>query len=95
MENLNKQTRKTPTRNVLRGIVTSNKGEKTITVEVTSYTKHPLYQKRVKRTNKFLAHDEKNEANVGDKVVIMVCRPISKRKAFRLVKIVEKAKELV
>lgn len=86
--------RKTQTRSVFRGVVVSDKCDKTIAVEVTTYRKHPLYGKRVKGTKKFQAHDEKNEASVGDKVVIMVTRPLSKNKHFRLVRIVEKAKEI-
>ena len=74
------------------GIVTSNKMEKSITVMVQRRLKHPLYGKYVKKTNKFVAHDEKNECNEGDKVRIMETRPLSKRKRWRLVEIVERAK---
>lgn len=88
------QVRKTPTRNVLRGIVVADKNNKTISVEVTRYSRHPLYGKRVKWTKKFQAHDEKNEAQIGDRVLIMTTRPISKNKYFRLVRILEKAKKI-
>jgi small subunit ribosomal protein S17 len=74
------------------GVVSSNKMAKTITVAVERKVKHPIYGKFVKKTTKFHAHDEKNEANVGDVVKIMETRPLSKTKRWRLVEIVEKAK---
>lgn len=74
------------------GIVTSNKMEKTITVSVERRIKHPIYGKFVKSTKKFTAHDEKNECNIGDKVCIMETRPMSKKKRWRLVEILERAK---
>ena len=73
------------------GKVTSDKMEKTIVVAVESFVKHPLYQKRVKHTVKFKAHDEQNECNIGDTVKIMETRPLSKDKRWRLVEILEKA----
>ena len=76
---------------VLIGKVTSDKEDKTIKVSITTYRKHPLYGKRVEYTKKFTAHDENNEAKVGDTVMIMETRPLSKMKRYRLVKIVEKA----
>ncbi len=76
-------------RRVLVGEVVSAKNDKTITVLVKSYRKHPLYGKRVIQTKKFAAHDEENKANVGDIVRIMETRPLSKTKRFRLVDIVE------
>ncbi len=79
------------TRRELTGIVVSDKMEKSITVVVETYKKHALYGKRIKSSTKFTAHDENNEAKVGDKVTIMETRPLSKNKRFRLVKIVEKA----
>lgn len=81
-------------RKVYRGTVISDKMDKTITVIVETKKTHPLYGKRVKYSKKFKAHDEKNEAKVGDKVVIMETRPLSATKRFRLVEIVEKAVEL-
>lgn len=72
------------------GVVSSDKMDKTITVEVDSYDMHALYGKSVKVTKKFTAHDENNEAQKGDKVKIMETRPLSKNKRFRLVEIVEK-----
>ncbi|MBR5263224.1 MAG: 30S ribosomal protein S17, partial [Clostridia bacterium] len=70
------------------GIVASDKMEKTIVVAVRDNVKHPLYKKIVKRTVRFKAHDENNEAKVGDIVMIMETRPLSKDKNWRLVKIV-------
>ena len=74
------------------GVVTSNKGDKTITVLVERKVKHPLYGKFVKKSTKFHAHDEKNECSIGDTVRIMETRPISKTKRWRLVEIIEKVK---
>lgn len=80
-------------RNVRRtfiGVVSGVKNDKTISVIVTTDKNDSLYSKRVKTTKKFRAHDENNEAKVGDKVEIMECRPLSATKRFRLVRIVEK-----
>ena len=74
------------------GVVVSDKMEKTITVEIRTRVKHPLYGKIMNRTRKFKAHDENNEAGIGDTVRIMETRPLSKDKRWRLVEIVEKAK---
>ena len=74
------------------GVVTSNKMTKTITVAVERKVKHPIYGKFVKKTTKFHAHDEKNEASIGDVVRIMETRPLSKTKRWRLGEIVEKLK---
>ena len=74
------------------GVVTSNKGDKSITVKVERKVKHPLYGKFVKKSTKFHAHDEKNECSIGDTVKIMETRPISKTKRWRLVEVVEKVK---
>ena len=78
-------------RTTLVGKVVSAKNDKTITVLVETYKKHPLYGKRVKYSKKYTAHDEKNEAKKGDKVLIAETRPLSKTKHFRLVKVIEKA----
>lgn len=75
----------------IRGIVTSNKMEKTIVVEISSSRAHRLYGKQVKASRKIKAHDEKNEAQIGDVVEIVETRPLSKDKHYRLVKVVEKA----
>ena len=74
------------------GTVVSDKMDKTIVVAVRDSVQHPLYKKILKRTVKFKAHDEKNECGVGDRVMIMETRPLSKDKCWRMVKIVEKAK---
>ena len=74
------------------GVVSSNRMDKTITVNVERRVKHPLYGKFVKKTTKFHAHDEKNECSIGDVVKIMETRPLSKTKRWRLVEVVEKVK---
>ncbi|MDO5037282.1 MAG: 30S ribosomal protein S17 [Tissierellia bacterium] len=79
-------------RRVLQGRVVSDKMDKTITVAIESFKVHPLYTKRYKNTRNFKAHDEHNEAKIGDRVRLMETRPLSKDKRFRLVEIIEKAK---
>ena len=74
------------------GLVYSNKMDKSIVVSVERRVKHPVYGKFVKMTSKFVAHDEKNACDIGDLVSIMETRPMSKRKCWRLVKIIEKVK---
>lgn len=74
------------------GIVVSNKMDKSISVLVEGKVKHPKYGKFVKRSTKFMAHDEKNECGMGDTVRIMETRPLSKNKRWRLVEIIERAK---
>ncbi|MCI7255261.1 MAG: 30S ribosomal protein S17 [Oscillospiraceae bacterium] len=74
------------------GTVVSDKMDKTIVVAVKDNVQHPLYKKILKRTVKFKAHDENNECRIGDRVMIMETRPLSKDKNWRLVKIIEKAK---
>jgi small subunit ribosomal protein S17 len=74
------------------GVVTSNKMQKTITVEVRRSIRHPLYGKAVKRSKKFAAHDETGMCGIGDVVRISETRPLSKSKRWRLVEIIEKAK---
>lgn len=74
------------------GLVVSNKMDKSIVVAVQRQIKHPIYGKFVKKTTKFVAHDEKNECSEGDRVRIMETRPLSKTKRWRLVEIVEKVK---
>ena len=75
----------------LIGKVVSNKANKTITVLVETHKRHPLYGKRVKYSKKYAAHDEKNEAQIGDTVRIRMTKPISKSKRYELVEVVEKA----
>ncbi len=74
------------------GQVISDRMDKSITVAVERQVKHPIYEKFITKTTKYLVHDESNEANPGDKVMIMSCRPLSKRKSWRLVEILERAK---
>ena len=74
------------------GVVSSNKMDKTIVVNVERKVKHPLYGKFLKKTTKFHAHDEKNECSIGDTVKIMESRPLSKTKRWRLVEVIEKVK---
>lgn len=76
----------------LSGIVTSDKADKTITVTVTSRETHPIYGKQYSVNRKYTAHDEKNEANIGDRVTIAETRPVSKTKKFNLVKIDERSR---
>ena len=78
-------------RQELVGKVVSNKNDKTITILVETYKIHPLYKKRVKYSKKYTAHDEKNEAGVGDTVRVRATRPLSKTKRYELVEIIEKA----
>ncbi len=77
-------------RKVLVGKVVSTKMDKTIVVAVEEHLRHPAYGKTVKRTNRFKAHDEENQCNVGDIVEIMETRPLSRHKRWRLVKILQK-----
>ena len=74
------------------GIVTSNKMQSSVVVAVERKVKHPIYGKFMKKTTKFMAHDEKDDCNIGDRVRIMETRPLSKRKRWRLVEIIERAK---
>ena len=75
----------------LIGVVVSDKMDKTITVKVETYKKDPLYNKRVKYSKKYTAHDENNTAKIGDKVRLVATRPLSKTKRYELVDIIEKA----
>lgn len=74
------------------GVVASNKMQKTITVRVERKLQHPIYGKFIKRSTKFMAHDEHQECNIGDLVKIEETRPLSKRKSWKLVEIIERAK---
>ena len=79
-------------RKVREGIVVSDKMDKSIVIKVERKMKHPIYGKFLKRSTKFMAHDEKNECRIGDRVRIMETRHLSKNKCWRLIEIVEKAK---
>ena len=85
MENRNLRKERT-------GLVMSNKMDKSIVISVERKVKHPMYGKFVKATTKFMAHDEKNDCNIGDTVKIMEIKPMSKNKCWRLVEIIERAK---
>jgi small subunit ribosomal protein S17 len=74
------------------GVVVSNKMEKSIVVSEVKKVKHPMYGKFVLKTKKYIAHDEKNDCNIGDTVKIMETRPLSKSKRWRMVEIIERAK---
>ena len=76
----------------MTGVVTSNKMQKSITISIDRKVKHPKYGKFMHKTTKYMAHDEKNECNIGDLVKIMETRPLSKNKSWRLVEIIERAK---
>ena len=75
----------------LIGTVVSDKTDKTITVKVETYKMNPIYKKRVKYSKKYAAHDEKNEAHVGDKVRLVATKPLSKTKRYELAEVIEKA----
>ena len=79
-------------RKVRQGVVVGDKMDKTVIVEIKTLVRHPLYGKIIRRSTKFKAHDENNEAGVGDTVEIMESRPISKEKRWRMVRVVEKAR---
>ena len=73
------------------GLVTSNGADKSVVVKVENLVMHPLYQKFIRTTSKFMAHDEENTCNEGDRVLIEECRPLSKRKRWRVRKVIERA----
>ena len=79
-------------RQVLQGTVVSDKMDKTVTIEVERTVMHQLYRRYMKRRKKYAAHDERNECRVGDRVSIVSCRPLSKRKRWRVQEILERAK---
>lgn len=78
----------------LTGIVTSNAGDKSVTIMIERRIKHPIYGKYIKRSTRLRVHDEANECNQGDTIIVEQCRPMSKTKSWRLVKVIEKAAEL-
>lgn len=86
------ETTQTKHRKTRVGVVSSDKMDKTISVTIERRLRHPIYGKFVKKTKKFIAHDENNDCNVGDLVKIVETRPLSKRKRWSLVEIVERAK---
>jgi small subunit ribosomal protein S17 len=87
-------TEKTKSARSISGRVVSSSMDKTITVAIERKIRHPLYQKYIKRRTKLHAHDEKNECNKGDLVLIEECRPLSKTKSWRLIKVMEKSADI-
>jgi len=85
----NKEDKIEKKKKLLKGIVTSNKMMKTAVVKITRLVKHKLYKKRVKVSSKIFIHDKNNQCSIGDQVLIKMCRPISKNKAFTLVNIIK------
>lgn len=85
------ETAKTTRKTSKVGVVTSSAADKSVVVTVKNVVMHPLYQKFVRTTSRFMAHDEDNSCNLGDRVVIEECRPLSKRKRWRVRKIIERA----
>jgi len=81
-------------RKVLTGKVVSDKMDKTVVVAVETLVRHPLYQRIIRRTKKFKAHDDNNSCRIGDKVKMMETRPISKDKRWRIIEILEKAEQI-
>jgi small subunit ribosomal protein S17 len=82
---------KTSNKTTKVGLVTSNGADKSVVVKVENLIMHPLYQKFIRTTSKFMAHDEENTCNEGDRVLIEECRPLSKRKRWRVRKVIERA----
>jgi len=91
MSTADMNTAKQSQQRTLTGTVTSDKMDKSITVNIERRVKHALYGKYISRSTKLHVHDETNECNQGDKVIIEQCRPVSKTKSWKLVKVVEKA----
>lgn len=83
---------KKPHKRIMTGIIVSNKADKTIIVKCERQVAHPLYRKYYKKSKKFMAHDEQNDCNIGDTVRIRECRPLSARKRWELIEIVQRAK---
>jgi small subunit ribosomal protein S17 len=81
-------------RKVLTGKIVSDKMEKTVVVAVESLVRHPLYQRTIRRTKRFKAHDEENSCRIGDKVRMMETRPLSKEKRWRIIEILERAEQI-
>ena len=90
-DNIPEQTPRQSRRKVRQGVVVSTKLDKSVVVEVVRTVSHPLYKKVIRRGKKFMAHDEENSCAMGDLVRIMECRPMSRRKRWRLLEVVKKA----
>jgi small subunit ribosomal protein S17 len=82
---------KTPRKTTKVGVVTSSAADKSVVVKVENFVMHPLYHRFVRTTSKFMAHDEENTCNQGDRVLIEECRPMSKRKHWKVRKVIERA----
>lgn len=91
MEQIEEKNESAANKRTKVGVVVSNKMQKTVVVAVENLVKHPMYQKYIKRTNKFLAHSEQNDINIGDRVVIEETRPLSKRKRWNVREVLDKA----
>jgi small subunit ribosomal protein S17 len=92
INNIMTEIAKKPSKKIRIGVVSSNKMDKTITVQVERRLRHPIYGKYVKKTKKFMAHDETNDCKIGDTVKITESRPLSAKKRWRLVEVLERAK---
>jgi len=92
INNIMTEIAKKPSKKTRIGVVSSNKMDKTITVQVERRLRHPIYGKYVKKTKKFMAHDEKNDCSIGDTVKIVESRPLSAKKRWRLVEVIQRAK---
>lgn len=90
--NTEKSTAPASRKRIVQGKVTSDKADKTITVEIERHVAHPIFKKYYKKNKKFMAHDENNDCRIGDTVKIIEHRPLSKRKRWNLIEIVERAK---
>ncbi len=88
------ETNTEATKRTVQGVVTSNAGDKSATIMIERRIKHPIYGKIIKRSTKLHVHDEANECNKGDTILVEECRPMSKTKSWKLVEIVQKASEL-
>ena len=91
MANIEEKNEPEKSKRTKTGVVVSNKMQKTVVVAVENLVKHPMYQKYIKRTNKFLAHNERTDINIGDRVIIEETRPLSKRKRWNVREVLEKA----
>jgi small subunit ribosomal protein S17 len=92
INNIMTEIAKKPSKKTRIGVVSSNKMEKSITVLIERRLRHPIYGKYVKKSKKFMAHDEKNDCSIGDTVRIMESRPLSAKKRWRLVEVIQRAK---
>jgi small subunit ribosomal protein S17 len=85
------EVKKTPRKTTKVGVVVTNEADKSVVVKVENLVMHPLYRKFIRTSSKFMAHDEENTCNRGDRVLIEECRPLSKRKRWRVRRVIERA----